>query len=274
MILRGDQVADGRFDAWIERDDRSQMRFSSGTATERRTISIPGTARHAVTVGSYVTRTNAGSPHVGFISSFSSRGPDRLGGNKPDLAAPGEWITSTRSSTSGLTPDPDFFHATIRGTSMAAPHVTGIAALMLQRRPRLTGDQVQQILRASARRDGQASSAPDEIWGHGRLDAMAAVTLAETAEFRSISQVDIASPIITIELDAPGTCALRLHRHQLRLLMGESEASRASLSSRIDHSFDLTGLASGRWFFEVAAFSSENLRTLDDNGRLTFEVVL
>lgn len=62
------------------------------------------------------------------------------------------------------------------GTSMSAPHVAGIVALLLQRRPGLTSEQIRSILVASARQvDGVAVF--DQAWGHGRVDAVEAVRL-------------------------------------------------------------------------------------------------
>jgi serine protease AprX len=64
------------------------------------------------------------------------------------------------------------------GTSMSAPHVTGIVALMLEKNPELTAAQIRKILIASA-------SAPpgvtpfDPAWGFGRVDAKAAIDLIE-----------------------------------------------------------------------------------------------
>jgi serine protease AprX len=102
-----------------------------------RTVSIadPGNAEEAITVGA----THRSQPHTYGVSYFSSRGPTGDGRAKPDLVAPGEKITA---------PVPDGGLKTLDGTSQAAPHVSGAAALLLARYPELIGRprRVKQIL--------------------------------------------------------------------------------------------------------------------------------
>jgi len=152
------------------------------------TIGIPGTAHYVITVGAYVTKTTwkgsdggtygSDAYQIGQIAPFSSLGPTRDNRTKPDIAAPGMFIASARSSQ--ITPgnsDPDRFHRVLAGTSMAAPHVAGLIALILQYSPSLSALQIADILRSSAREDLMTGFLPptgSRIWGFGKADARTA----------------------------------------------------------------------------------------------------
>ena len=174
LHFRGDQITDGLFHVWIERTGRGgggveQTRFIAADNDPACTISIPGTARRIITVGSYVTRFDNDAP-LGALSRFSGRGPTRYGLRKPELVAPGESIVSVLSSAAQNLQAFEPGYTLMPGTSMAAPHVTGIAALLLEINPQFTCEQVKQILSRAARRDGAAAVAPDDNWGNGPPD--------------------------------------------------------------------------------------------------------
>jgi serine protease AprX len=89
----------------------------------------------------------------GRVSSFSSRGEAADPSTYPDVSAPGEQITSTcrpylAICRGGSRADLDY--GTISGTSMAAPHVAGIAALLFSADPTLTPGEVEQAIKATA----------------------------------------------------------------------------------------------------------------------------
>ncbi len=102
------------------------------------------------------------------VASFSSRGPSTWYGatlTKPEVAAPG---VNVRSSLPGGA------YGESNGTSMATPHVAGLAALMLQADPSLNVGQIEAIIKDTALPLG--SPIPNNDYGRGRIDAYAAVT--------------------------------------------------------------------------------------------------
>jgi len=100
------------------------------------------------------------------VASFSSRGPGNCDRKIfPDMAAPGLAVVS--SAPRGL-------YATISGTSQAAPHVTGIIALMLDARPDLSVDEIESVLKKTAIRTSLLR--PNYSSGWGRADALSAVS--------------------------------------------------------------------------------------------------
>ena len=107
------------------------------------------------------------------IAAFSSRGPGESGALRPSISAPGVDI---RSSINGGS------YGLSNGTSMAAPHLSGAVALMWSAAPTLVGDipQTRQILEQTAIDTSNltcgGTAADNNVFGEGRLDALAAVT--------------------------------------------------------------------------------------------------
>ncbi len=116
------------------------------------------------------------------IAGFSSRGPGTVDGVnfilKPDITGPGVSVRSSIRGGYGLS----------SGTSMAGPHVAGVAALLLSARPQLKGHpaQVEALLRQAAQPLFSAqtcgafagSLSPNAVFGYGLVDADAVLTLA------------------------------------------------------------------------------------------------
>jgi subtilisin family serine protease len=103
-------------------------------------IGDPANLEDCIAVGS----VNADKPNLYGISPFSSRGPTSDGRCKPDVVAPGERITSVNARFSGRAR----LYRVESGTSMAAPHVSGLIAGFLSVRPEFRGrpDEVKKLL--------------------------------------------------------------------------------------------------------------------------------
>lgn len=130
----------------------------------------------------------------GSIAPSSSRGPSRIGGQKPDLVAPGE-----RSFSAGRLVDlsiqrnvaalhyalaPGGFHNRNGGTSMASPAVAGSIALLLERCPKIDQQTIQSFLKQSLKpRPGQKN-----IYGDGQLNTSS--LLEQSTDLRNISSSD------------------------------------------------------------------------------------
>jgi len=114
------------------------------------TINDPGNSDLAITVGA----THRDMPHVYGVSYFSSKGPTGDGRLKPDLVAPGEKIISAATGilkTDGAK-NRDCQYVETSGTSMAAPHVSGVIAAFLSVRREFIGqpERVKQIFLSTA----------------------------------------------------------------------------------------------------------------------------
>jgi subtilisin family serine protease len=180
----------GRVDAWF--NNGGVGRFNDHALVEgARTVAMPATGPASIAVASYVSaahwNSDAGDQRdigavVGRASRFSGNGPTRDGRQKPDLAAPGEYVTAALAEGSAMEMHADRVLKgrrllTIEGTSMATPVVTGVVALMLQRRSTLTTEAALEALKASARHDahtGQEGWSPD--YGFGKIDAAEALS--------------------------------------------------------------------------------------------------
>ena len=163
---------------------------------------VGGTSKSIISVGGYVSKNEftdyQGASHselvdqkVGELATWSSHGPTLDGRIKPDLCAPGRVVVGALSSA--LThpydwmlpyivswppaPDGRRRYMAVEGTSQAAPVVTGVAALMLELNPKLTGAQIKSQLMQTAYHDTftGALASPDSLWGAGKLDASAAI---------------------------------------------------------------------------------------------------
>ena len=126
---------------------------------------------------------------VGAIDSADKRASFSQTGSHISLVAPGVGILSTYLA-GGTT--------TMSGTSMATPHVAGVAALIKAVKPSATGAEIADILRDTARplKDAAADPVPNNAYGHGCLDAQAALVKARGPVINPTITIHLRTPII------------------------------------------------------------------------------
>jgi len=184
-----------------------------------------GCGRETITVGSYQAEQffPNGSPWLGNLSGFSSRGPTVDGRTKPEITSTGQSVNSSINSfdtneTSGFSTTVNFqgrvypFKA-YSGTSMSGPMVAGIVALMLEANPQLSAAEAKAILQSTARSDsftGAIGPEGNNTWGWGKANALAAVLAAEALTRMEQSRVLTPSPFILYPNPAAGLCHLGL----------------------------------------------------------------
>ena len=186
---------------------RSDGRFDAPNLSFTHLVGSPGNTENAITVGSYdwndnfhaggkainltsVCRDNTGAImpiEIGFLSCYSSPGPNRVGAGKPavvkpDIVAPGEWFPSANARENGksvgewASPDTTGLYRAMNGTSAATPYTSGIVALMFQKKPTLTLGEIKNHLKGKASKTGLnpfSQALPNNNWGYGKLDMSA-----------------------------------------------------------------------------------------------------
>ena len=206
LILRPEEVSIGDFDVWADRFSGVTLIDFKSHQCDAATVTLPGNARRAITVGSFVSRPAPDlEPFdiVGATSIVSSLGPTRDGRVKPDIMAPGSMIKVPR-----MREDNGPHTYTLRGgTSMAAAHVTGAIALYWGLWPALTAEQIRDTLYSTARNDTFTGATPNTNWGHGKLDVEAAYLALSNLVGKGETAVSN-EQVIEVEFEAqpkPGT---------------------------------------------------------------------
>ena len=183
--LHSREVRDGRYHAWIERDDPQKLGrvgtrdawsfpsfFTERSLVDDTTVSSLGCASRVITVANLDAVRNQ-------ISISSSQGPTRDGREKPDIAAPGTGIVAAR----GFAGNPDEWLA-LSGTSMASPLVTGVVGLMLAMEKRLTAAQIESIIRRTAKPLPGSSFSWSNAAGFGVIDPEGCLTETSRLDIR------------------------------------------------------------------------------------------
>ncbi len=146
IALTGTTVVNGRFQAWVDRNNRFLSAFQAPFLQEGTlTLGVPATTRRPITVGNH----NKTAPTPG-ISGSSGRGPTRDARIKPEIATVGSGVTAPRSrNMNAITPGA--LYTVMSGTSMSAPLVAGACACLFQcRGAATTWANLKQILEDTA----------------------------------------------------------------------------------------------------------------------------
>lgn len=165
------------------------------------------------------TQTAPSFVPVGAIAPFSAIGPTADGRTKPDITAPGNILASSFNSHFFANTAPIIVNRTVKivnaggqsypfgmleGTSMAAPMVTGILALWLQKNPALTTVQALTLMKSTAIQDGFTGAIPlvgDNTWGWGKINAFAGLTTLDIAAVNASDATNVYPNPATNELN-------------------------------------------------------------------------
>ncbi|MDR0926638.1 MAG: S8 family peptidase [Ignavibacteria bacterium] len=243
--------------------------LQSGVTTDNAySVASPGTVEEVITVGSYNTSKY---PPKDTISHFSSKGPTIDGRIKPDIAAPGNVMTSAYNNgfvnngpKEDTTLDGKYYFITAGGTSMSAPMVAGIVALMLEINPKLTQTEVKDILRITAMNDGFTGNARENkstTWGWGKIDAYAIIERLEEVGITEEQGMEFSI------YPNPATTNMTLTAPESELpyivniydMMGKLVYLSALHSSK---SFDISGLGRGIYFVKIDNGKESSVRKL------------
>jgi subtilisin family serine protease len=177
IVLQETAGANVDFDCWIEIErENPGAYFSPLDQDSTHTITVPGSATNVITVGAYDPRDSS-------LAAFSGRGPTPgtatvTPQQKPDICGPGVGIFAPKAGQRSESCCCDCcvdFYAPRDGTSMGAPHVAGVAALMFQRAPTATHTDIKAHIQSTARIPPSIPELPNNDWGFGQIDAFEAV---------------------------------------------------------------------------------------------------
>ncbi|MBM4159051.1 MAG: hypothetical protein FJ216_09800 [Ignavibacteria bacterium] len=142
--------------------------------SDESTVTFPCTSDSTLAIGAYVVNVVwFPSEEIGSICAYSGRGYNINGKPGIEITAPGH-NTYTVST--------DFGYMDFSGTSSAAPHVVGTAALLLQYDPTLNHTDIKEIFRKSATTDRFTGKVPNTTWGWGKLNPENAIRQLKSKE--------------------------------------------------------------------------------------------
>lgn len=161
-------IVDGTIEMWLPTIEEVTDRTHFSNPTIYDSMTIPSTAERVIKVSGY-------NDQIGNIAEFSGVGNLNMALPNPDLAAPAVSILTVKKGGG---------YDSFTGTSMAAPFVTGSAALMMQwgivnqNDPFLYGERIKAFLRLGANRK-MALTYPNSTYGYGTLCLRNTITFLE-----------------------------------------------------------------------------------------------
>ncbi len=281
VTLRGATAAGGTFDAWLN---------TINGKGEFRNFIVPGytvwdaaSAKNNICPNDYVLRDKWADSNgvvrgiradrIGDLWEGSGIGPTLDGRLGIDVSAPGNSLFATLAPKSsyatnvgGRVQDGGGFYTLQNAVSAANPQVTGIIALMLELNPTLDAVQIKRILQQTARRDAYTGPEPNTRWGHGKVDALAALTAASempgARPYYSVDRNEIAidAPLgsgapapLTVSVTAGNGAAAFLLSSSADWLRAEPDPIPGSISLSVNTS----GLPAGDYTGEVTIASAD-----------------
>ena len=199
--------------------------------------------------------TVAASDQFDSLAGFSNYG------SKIDVAAPGVDILSLQASGTNMGPSPSAGYVRASGTSMAAPHVSGLAALILSHTPTYSNEDVRQVVRVSASDVG--TSGFDLSFGYGRINAGSAVGVTGALEAKINAPMDgiVTQGLLTISGVARGTgfasYTLEYGAGSLPTTWNTIQTGTSPVSGTLGV-FDTTSLASGVYVVQLTVRNTLN----------------
>lgn len=192
--LSGKQVV---ADAYLHEYGSSGAKFDDNCVSFSKLIESPGSAHHAITVGSY--DWNDQFEQHGQLGAFTdplkrrSRSvrfratPARAPCAIRTLSNPTSWHQASTMQPAPLrnthaTLDTTGRYGLFNGTSAATPYASGVIALIMQKKPTITLGEIKALLQQHGSRDRFTGPVPNAKWGYGKLDLKAVETMLEAVK--------------------------------------------------------------------------------------------